>query len=126
MSNKDLRTCCVCHVQYPYCPICHKDLPTWMFSYCSENCREIYKITVSYEDGKIDAKKANDQLSNLDLSKNENFGESYKNTLKKIHTEIKKVQNEEKNITDKRIVNSVNDSKVLKNPVKKKGFNDVE
>lgn len=126
--SKNLRTCCVCHNQYEYCNICHKELPTWMFSYCCENCKDIYKITSSYENGQIDAKTANEKLSKLDLSKKDNFGESYKNTLKKISVEVKKMNSTEtsKIVKNEKTEIIENSDKVFKNPVKKKGFRNVE
>lgn len=110
MNKNDLRTCCVCHSQYPYCPSCQKELPTWMLVYCSENCKNIYEATSGFEYGQIDAKTANNQLSKLDLSKKENFGESYQRTLKKISDEVKKstIENE-KNIENKKDI-KINDN----------------
>ena len=62
MSKNDLRTCCVCHKEYSFCPVCNPEdrfKPTWHFAYCSENCKDIYNITSSFENGRlsdIDAK----------------------------------------------------------------------
>ena len=61
MSKNDLRMCCVCHKEYPFC-LCNPEdrlKPTWYFAYCSENCKDIYNITSSFENGRlsdIDAK----------------------------------------------------------------------
>lgn len=81
-----------------------------MLVYCSENCKNIYEATSGFEYGQIDAKTANNQLSKLDLSKKENFGESYQRTLKKISDEVKKstIENE-KNIENKKDI-KINDN----------------
>lgn len=85
MDSK-LRICSVCHQNYRYCPQCQEDQlkPTWYFAFCHENCRDIYDIASSFEDGRIDANTAKIQLEKLDLSKIDNFGESYKKTINRI------------------------------------------
>jgi hypothetical protein len=64
--------------------------PSFYFSFCSENCRDIYKTLTDYSDKNITSADANKQLENLDLSKVDNFGESYKNTISKIRAELSK------------------------------------
>jgi hypothetical protein len=64
--------------------------PSFYFSFCSENCRDIYKILTDYSGKNITSADANKQLENLDLSKVDNFGESYKNTISKIRAELSK------------------------------------
>ena len=74
MSKNDLRMCCVCHKEYSFCPVCNPEdrlKPTWHFAYCSENCKDIYNITSSFENGRlsdIDA-KAKLQSTEDDLDK---------------------------------------------------------
>ena len=48
-----MRTCSVCRNPYSYCPHCSEDKlkPTWYFSFCGENCKDIYDITAKYENG---------------------------------------------------------------------------
>lgn len=93
-----LRICCVCKSNYKYCPSCKedKDKEPWHFSFCSENCKDIYNTASSFEDGRIDANIAKEQLDKLDLSKIDNFGESYRKTISKI-MENSSVVNKTKN-----------------------------
>lgn len=97
MTKKGLRTCCVCHKEYMYCPVCNpedRNKPTWYFAYCSENCKDIYTATSDYENGNISADEAKTQLDRLDLSQIANFGESYQRAIMKINenaTPVEKV-----------------------------------
>lgn len=86
MSKKDLRMCCVCHKEYPFC-LCNPEdrlKPTWYFAYCSENCKDIYNVTSAFEDGRMTDIEAKEKLEKLDLSRKEYFGESYKNSIASI------------------------------------------
>ncbi len=97
MTKKGLRTCCVCHQEHMYCPVCNpedRNKPTWYFAYCSENCKDIYTATSDYENGNISADDAKKQLDKLDLSQIANFGESYQRAIMKINensTPVEKV-----------------------------------
>lgn len=95
MTKKGLRTCCVCHREHMYCPVCNpedRNKPTWYFAYCSENCKDIYTVTSDYEDKKITAGEAKTQLDKLDLSHIANFGESYQKAIMKINENITLVE----------------------------------
>lgn len=83
---KGNKICATCRSNYDFCPKCNKDKdkPLWYFTFCSQNCHDIYEITSSFENGKIDADEAKLQLDNLNLSKIDNFGESYKKSINKI------------------------------------------
>ena len=72
--------------EYEYCNKCKEDMnkPLWYFTFCSENCHDIYDITSKFEDKQIDAIEAKKQLENLDLSNLDGFGNSYKNSIDKI------------------------------------------
>lgn len=87
MANK-IRTCACCMEKYSYCPRCKEDKnkPTWYFSFCGENCKSIYDITSKYENGQIEATIAKTKLSQLDLSKLDKFGTSYKASIEKINS----------------------------------------
>lgn len=87
MNKNDLRTCCVCHSEYSFCPVCNSEdrlKPAWHFAYCSENCKGIYNITSSFEDDRLSDVEAKAKLEKLDLSRKEYFGESYKNSIASI------------------------------------------
>lgn len=86
MSKNNLRMCCVCHKEYPFC-LCNPEdrlKPTWHFAYCSENCKDIYNITSAFEDGRITDTEAKAKLEKLDLSEKDNFGESYQKSIASI------------------------------------------
>ena len=86
MSKNDLRMCCVCHKEYSFC-LCNPEdrlKPTWHFAYCSENCKDIYNITSSFENGRLSDIDAKAKLEKLDLNEKDNFGESYKNSIASI------------------------------------------
>ena len=80
------RKCTVCQTEYEYCPRCSKyaDLPHWMFSLCSENCKNIYHTTANYENKLLSAKDAKKALITLDLTKKANFGQSYQESISEI------------------------------------------
>ena len=83
MSKNDLRMCCVCHKEYPFC-LCNPEdrlKPTWHFAYCSENCKDIYNITSSFENGRLSDIDAKAKLEKLDLNEKDNFGESYQKSI---------------------------------------------
>ena len=74
--------------------------PTWYFAYCSENCKDIYNVTSAYEDGRMTDIEAKEKLSKLDLSRKNNFGESYQKSIAsimKIKTQLKKTVNKKEN-----------------------------
>ena len=93
--GKKYRICSVCHFNYDFCNHCNKDKdkPLWYFTFCSQNCHDIYEITSSFENGKIDADEAKSKLNNLNLSKLDNFGESYKKSINKIMSSISNKEN---------------------------------
>lgn len=80
------KICATCRCSYNFCPKCNndKDKPLWYFTFCSQNCHDIYEITSSFENGNINADEARLRLNNLNLSKLDNFGESYKKSINKI------------------------------------------
>ena len=131
--GKKYRICSVCHFNYDFCNHCNKDKdkPLWYFTFCSQNCHDIYEITSSFENGKIDADEAKLKLNNLNLSKLDNFGESYKKSIDKIMSSAH-VKNDvivedmitEENVDDnieKQVVEEEN-SKTTENVVEEKVF----
>ena len=86
MSKNDLRICCVCHKEYPFC-LCNPEdrlKPTWYFAYCSENCKDIYNVTSAFEDVRMTDIEAKEKLEKLDLSEKDDFGESYQKSIASI------------------------------------------
>lgn len=93
--KENLRICATCHSKYDFCNHCSKDKnkPLWYFTFCSQNCHDIYETTSNFENGKINADEAKLQLNNLDLSKLDNFGESYKKSIDKIMNSVSVKEN---------------------------------
>lgn len=89
------KICATCRSSYNFCPKCNKDKnkPLWYFTFCSQNCHDIYETTSNFENGKINADEAKLQLNNLDLSKLDNFGESYKKSINKIMSSVSVKEN---------------------------------
>ena len=107
MSKNDLRMCCVCHKEYSFCPVCNPEdglKPTWNFAYCSENCKDIYNITSSFENGRLSDIDAKAKLEKLDLNEKDNFGESYKNSIASIMKAKAQVIKKENKKTDAKSV----------------------
>lgn len=104
MAN--LRKCIVCGKEYEYCPRCSRfaHLPKYMFTYCSENCKEIDYITASYANGHITVEDAKAQLKNYDLTEKDNFLEPTKTLIVGISvlTAEKAVLEEETPVEQKR------------------------
>lgn len=142
---KGEKICATCRCSYNFCPKCNKDKdkPLWYFTFCSKNCHDIYETTSSFENGKIDADEAKLKLDNLNLSKLDNFGESYKKSIDKImssvsikesviiedvvveETEINAVEQVDKK-ENNNITEEVVEEKVFKKSRNKRAKNDVE
>lgn len=139
--ERKLRYCAVCGTGYKFCPKCNedKDKPLYHYTFCSKNCKDIYSVISDYRDGELSCDEANKLLSSLDLSKINNFGESYKKSLEEIYNLIaKKNENfaEDNSISDciiedlgitknqTKICETENNEKVLKRS--KRAKNDVE
>lgn len=138
MNNK-MRTCSVCKTPYSYCPHCGEDKlkPTWYFSFCGENCKDIYDVTAKYENGQIDANGAKVKLDKLDLSKLDKFGASYKASIEKINSAtivvevvetIVETNDEEivETVEEPVVVETVEEEKVIKKSKRAKKNVDVE
>lgn len=135
--NKKMRTCAVCYTNYEYCPSCDKDTdkPTWYFSFCSENCHDIYEIASRFENKLIDANTAKEKLDKLDLSRLDNFGFSYKKSIERINKEVTPVPQPEAVVVAESVKNEIKEEKtdettveenVLKKPRTRKARKDVE
>lgn len=82
MSSK--RKCCVCGNLYEYCGHCDKQASnnTWKLNYCSENCREIFRICSKFEGKLISIEEAKEGLSKLYIGKD--IQKSVADTVRKI------------------------------------------
>ena len=117
MSDRKTRICALCKSQYQFCPQCSPDdakKPTWYFTFCSSNCKNIYDVTSSYENGRIAANEAKKILDKLDLSKIVE-GTSYDSSVKSINDEVKKnktvdisTKKEDKEVAEKSVASTKN------------------
>lgn len=103
------KICAVCHNPYSYCPACDKDKdkPTWMFTFCSQNCHDIYGVTSAYADKKLKANEAKKTLDKLDLSQLNNFGESYQTVIADI------IKNTTINTKKSKVVGNKNENETI-------------
>lgn len=120
------KICAVCYKPYEYCPVCgkDKDKPTWMFTFCSENCHDIYLTTSSYANHKLTANKAKIKLDKLDLSGLNDFGGSYQNIIADINENVESDKIEDistQDTTDNLTKENINKYEKIKYSPKKKG-----
>lgn len=127
MKDK-LRICATCHSKYDFCPRCDKDKnkELWHFTFCSENCKNIYDTASKYENGQISANEAKTLLDNLDLSKLNNFGESYKKSINRIMSSLSSSSSTKLDEDGSDETEVVKEEKVLKKSKNKRAKNDVE
>lgn len=81
------KTCCVCGSKYSYCPSCGNSAskPSWMASFCSENCKKVYEAAASFNMKKMMAEEAKSILDTCDLSNKEHFTSSTQRLIKEIY-----------------------------------------
>lgn len=85
---KSKRACYLCGNQYEYCD-CNRQ-PTYMATFCSENCRDIFKSLSSYGVGAISEKDCKELLDCCDLSNKGSYKESIQNTIDKLYASVVK------------------------------------
>ena len=85
------RECLLCKTQYKYCNTCRdsRNDPAFMMTFCSENCKDIFKSLCDFSANIISAKECYELLEKCDLSKKENYGETTLRTLGKVYAENK-------------------------------------
>ena len=89
------KTCCVCGSQYSYCPSCGgAKKPSWMASFCSENCKKVYEAAAAFNMKKMNAEEARVILDTCDLSNQSHFTAATQRLLGEIYiaTEVKEIE----------------------------------
>lgn len=77
------RTCYLCSKKYEYCPNCGRHDPIYMATFCSENCRDIFKSLSQYGCNLISTEECKELLECCDLQL-ELYKESTRNNIAKI------------------------------------------
>lgn len=77
------RKCLVCGAEYSYCPTCAEDAlkPTWMMSFDTENCHEIWDTLCAITCKTVSEADGIKKLKKLDLSKRDTFEPGIKKHL---------------------------------------------
>lgn len=104
MKEKNNVKCVICGKEYHYCNSCDSHKPSWMMSFCSDNCRRIYNVASCYNAKTIDGERALDEVKQLDISKIENFSNATKRIIKSILSLDKKEEDVVTMQMDKEIV----------------------
>ena len=94
MPTKNNRSCKVCGDQYYYCPSCVPlDAPDrYKMVFCSLNCKDIFDVVSNYAFKKTDKLTAKSILSELDLSKRNQFSEKISEDIDEIMKSPKKAK----------------------------------
>ena len=116
MSNLN-KTCVICGNKYSYCPSCGKDRnkPSWMASFCSENCRDVYDVVARYGMNKIHSAEAVEILNTCDLSNKERFTASTQRLIDEIYAFPKEICTESLlcPVTESEVISDPNDDNVV-------------
>lgn len=91
------KTCVICGNKYSYCPSCGADhnKPSWMASFCSENCKNIYDVVARYGMKKINVDEAIEILNTCDLSSKPRFTTSTQRLIDELYESPKEVCDEQ-------------------------------
>ena len=75
------KRCCLCKEDYYYCAHCPAKSPAYMLTFCSANCRDIYKAIAGFLGGDLTKEEAADILSVCDLSGISKFTKGNQKTI---------------------------------------------
>ena len=97
------RSCILCGKVYEYCNSCSafQDKPVWMFSYCSEDCKDITSLLTDYIYNKVSKEDAKKIIDTKDTSRHMQYKGSYGKAYKEIMGEIDSENIDEKTIEEK-------------------------
>ena len=84
------RSCILCGKVYEYCNSCSafQDKPVWMFSYCSEDCKDITSLLTDFIYNKISKEEVKQVIESKDTSRHMQYKGSYGKAYKEIMGEI--------------------------------------
>lgn len=92
------RSCYLCGSKYEFCD-CNRQ-PAYMATFCSENCKDIFKSLCSFGSGMISAEECKKLLECCDLSKQDSYKESTRNTMAKVFASAEPVVEIEESIAE--------------------------
>ena len=80
------RSCILCGKVYEYCNSCSafQNKPVWMFSYCSEDCKDITSLLTDYIYNKISKEEVKQIIETKDTSRHMQYKGSYGKAYKEI------------------------------------------
>lgn len=86
------RTCYLCGKSYHYCPNCDedRDKPQWMFTFCSNNCHDIYDTLVSQTMEYLTIDETKEALDKLNVEK-EKYDKSIQDHINRVSTAYSKM-----------------------------------
>ena len=97
------RSCILCGKVYEYCNSCSafQDKPVWMFSYCSEDCKDVTSLLTDFIYNKISKEEVKQAIESKDTSRHMQYKGSYGKAYKEIMGEIDSEDIDEKAIEEK-------------------------
>lgn len=97
------RSCILCGKVYEYCNSCSafQDKPVWMFSYCSEDCKDITSLLTDFIYNKISKEEVKQAIETKDTSRHMQYKGSYGKAYNEIMGEIDSEDIDEKIIEEK-------------------------
>lgn len=110
-----VRSCILCGKKYEYCNTCSafQDKPVWMFSYCSEDCKDITSLLTDYIYNKISKEEVKEIIGSKDTSRHMqykgSYGKAYKEIMDETEPEIPEENKTEKDIEEDVIKGMAND-----------------
>lgn len=111
-----VRSCILCGKKYEYCNTCSafQDKPVWMFSYCSEDCKDITSLLTDYIYNKISKEEVKEIIGSKDTSRHMqykgSYGKAYKEIMDEIESEIPEENKTEKDIKEDVIEDMANET----------------
>ena len=110
------RSCILCGKVYEYCNSCSafQDKPVWMFSYCSEDCKDITSLLTDYIYNKVSKEDAKKIIDTKDTSRHMkykgSYGKAYKEIMGEVDSEEKEIGKEKEVIKEDVIKDMANDT----------------
>ena len=103
------RSCILCGKVYEYCNSCSafQDKPVWMFSYCSEDCKDTTSLLTDFIYNKISKEEVKQAIEGKDTSRHMQYKGSYGKAFKEIMDEIDSEDTDEKQIEEKKDIEEI-------------------